>query len=139
LKDTKKEIVVSAETSSLADVRAFVEKSVREAGFTGRDSRLVVLAIDEAITNIIHYAASHNARDTLTVSINVDDVRLKVTIDEGLNTFDTPSMPNGEMEEYIRKEGAYSIGIFLIRRIMDEISYQFKKGFENSLTMIKYR
>lgn len=135
----KREVTVSAMTSSLAEVREFVEDAVRTAGFGSRDQALIILAIDEAVTNIIQYNDSHQNRQSVTLKIDVNDTRLKASIDEGMTVFDVPGLPNGEMENYVRTESGFCMGIFLIRRIMDEVSYQFKKGFENSLTMIRYR
>lgn len=110
-----------------------------DAGFTERDRRLVTLAIDEAVTNILLYADVHKSVETVTVAIDADEVRLKTVIEENATVFDVPDIRNGDMEAYVRREGAYKMGIFLIRKIMDEISYQFKKGFENTLTLVKYR
>jgi serine/threonine-protein kinase RsbW len=135
----ERNLTVSANTAELQKVRDFVEAAVMDAGFTERDRRLVTLAIDEAVTNILLYADVHKSVETVTVAIDADEVRLKTVIEENATVFDVPDIRNGDMEAYVRREGAYKMGIFLIRKIMDEISYQFKKGFENTLTLVKYR
>jgi serine/threonine-protein kinase RsbW len=135
----EKNITVAADTCELEKVREFVEAAVAEAGFPERERLLVTLAIDEAITNIIFYGHDHVSVETVTVTVDVDSVRLRAVISENANVFEVPDMKNGDMAAYVKREATYRMGIFLIRKIMDEISYQFKKGFENNLTMIKYR
>jgi anti-sigma regulatory factor (Ser/Thr protein kinase) len=40
------------------------------------------------------------------------------------------------LAERFRQERSFTLGIFLIRQIMDEITYVYRKGFENQLEMI---
>jgi len=42
------------------------------------------------------------------------------------------------MAESLAREKNYTMGIFLIRQIMDEISYVYRKGFQNELELIKF-
>ena len=117
MKSTTKQITVTAETASLAKVREFVETAVGTADFDEHETSLVTLAIDEAVTSIVHYTAHLGTRDTVTVTIDVTPVLLKATIDEKRTVFDLPPIPNGEMLTYLRNEAAYKMGIFLMRRI----------------------
>jgi len=88
MQTVKKDITVSARTDSLSKVRAFVDKTVHTAGFSAREADLVTLAIDEAVTNIICYSDHHGTIQTVKVTIEVDDVRLRAVIDEGATVFD---------------------------------------------------
>jgi anti-sigma regulatory factor (Ser/Thr protein kinase) len=47
-------------------------------------------------------------------------------------------MNETQMAENLAREKTYTMGIFLIRQIMDEISYTYRKGFQNELELIKF-
>ena len=58
---------------------------------------------------------------------------------DSLNVFELRGGLNDtQMAENLAREKSYTLGIFLIRQIMDEISYVYRKGFQNELELIKF-
>ena len=139
IKTVQKTLGVPAHPRHLAEVRRLVEQTLQEAGVPRRTADLLVLAVDEAVSSIVHYARFKKQETEITLSVDVDDVRFKATIVDAMNVFTYETGPsNTARRAVIEKERAHGLGIFLMRRIMDEILYTYRKGFENELVLIRF-
>ncbi|MHC4660365.1 MAG: ATP-binding protein [Planctomycetota bacterium] len=138
-KQVIKQIAMPKKTKSLRDIREFVGATVQNAGFTEQDTRLVVLAIDAAATSIILNAEQYELEGDLAIHIEVNDTRLKAEIYDKGEVLPIGSLANGEIDEFRQRALKHDLGIFLIRRIMHEVDYEYKRGFINKLTMIRFR
>ena len=123
----------------LSEVRRLVEETLREAGVPKRTADLLVLAVDEAMSCIVHYARFKNHDTEFTLSVDVDDVRFKARIVDATNVFDLDrAITDPARPDAIERERAYGLGVFLMRQIFDEILYTYRKGFENELVLIRF-
>jgi anti-sigma regulatory factor (Ser/Thr protein kinase) len=124
----------------LNEVRGLLGETLAEVPLMSRrDKDLIILAVDEAVSSIVQYARYKGFQSQVTLSVDIDDVRFKATIVDSLNVFELRGGLNEiQMAENLAREKSYTMGIFLIRRIMDEISYVYRKGFQNELELIKF-
>jgi len=139
IKTVQKTVAVPAHPRHLSEVRRLVEQTLQEAGVPRRTADLLVLAVDEAVSSIVHYARFKKQETEITLSVDVDDVRFKATIVDAMNVFTYEAGPTDTARRaVIEKERAHGLGIFLMRSIMDEILYTYRKGFENELVLIRF-
>ncbi len=104
-----------------------------------REKELLVLAVDEVAGAIVHYAREKGTPHEVSLSIDIDEVRLKVTFIDSLNVFDlSPALGEPQLAERVAQERAHGLCLFLVRRIMDEITYTYRKGFQNEMELIKF-
>ena len=123
----------------LNEVRGLLGESLAEVPVSRRDKDLIILAVDEAVSSIVQYARFKGFQSQVTLTVDIDDVRFKATIIDSLNVFELRGgMNETQMAENLAREKTYTMGIFLIRQIMDEISYTYRKGFQNELELIKF-
>ncbi len=123
----------------LNEVRALLSETLTAALIPQRDKDLIVLAVDEAVSSVVHYARFKGLQNEITVSVDIDDVRFKAVIVDSVNVFELASGINdAQLAERITREKGFTLGIFLIRQIMDEISYVYRKGFQNDLELIRF-
>jgi len=123
----------------LNEVRGLLGESLAEIPISRRDKDLLILAVDEAVSSIVQYARFKGFQSQVTLTVDIDDVRFKATLTDSLNVFEMRGGLNEtQMAENLAREKSYSMGIFLIRQIMDEISYTYRKGFQNELELIKF-
>lgn len=136
---TRRELDVPLDTRSLAPIRDFVRDVLGESHLGPKTSRAVVIAIDEACTSIILNASEHSAVGNLRLTIDVDPTRVKVHISDTSNEYDLAGEVTRDdlLREFTRSK-KNELGTFLIRRVMDEFSYMFKKGFQSEIVMIKF-
>lgn len=141
-KDIHRELTVPSDTSYLSQVREAVTAVVGQGVFPAVQANLIALAVDEAVANIIEHAyatdrATGNARE-IEIILRLDAVRFEVLIRDRGTAFDPRGVPDVDVREHVKAGRKGGLGIFLMRRIMDEINYSYKHGVHNELQMIKY-
>lgn len=128
-----KTLSVRAETGRLAEIREQVDGLLRDAGVVEGPRKLLVLAVDEALSAILAYNIEKGYNQEVLVSIDVDPVRFKATISDSKLLFG-----NGLSAEDIARERKHQLSLFLLCRILDEVTYTYKRGFENQLVLVKF-
>jgi serine/threonine-protein kinase RsbW len=126
-----------AELSSIPPIKNMLGRIMTSSGFSQHEVLQAQLALEEACTNIIMYAYP-SGDGMIYVSVEVIDGVLRINIvDEGV-PFDTENheavLPMGRLED----RPAGGMGIYLIRKLMDEVSYERRDG-KNILRLIKNR
>ena len=134
-----KELVAPNDTRHLVKIREVTEEAARYAAFDERDVGRIVLAVDEAVSNIMEHAyeACDEGGD-IRVAIDVDEARFEVVITDSGKEFNPAGIEVPDMTEHVRQGKKKGLGIFLMRQIMDEVKYTFVQGLRNELRMVKY-
>lgn len=135
---TQKEMTILCEPKYLHEVRAAVLEACQACDIPDRDARLIVLAVDEAVSSIVWHARDTHRQGDIHITIDINETRFKALIEDFSNGGDLNAMTGEELANYLERERKYQLGIFLIREIMDEVSYNYKKGFQNDLELVKF-
>ena len=123
----------------LNEVRALLSETLTEALIPQREKDLIVLAVDEAVSSVVHYARFKGLQNEITLSVDIDDVRFKAVLVDSLNVFELGGgLSESQVAEKVARERSFTLGVFLMRQIMDEISYVYRKGFQNDLELIRF-
>jgi serine/threonine-protein kinase RsbW len=119
---------------SLAELRRFAREAAAGAGVDESKSYQLQLAVDEIATNIINYGyAEEGASSLLTISSEVRDGRLVVTLEDTAPAFDPRSnvLPEAEdLEQPLEEREIGGLGIFLAVNGVDRFDYQ-REGERN--------
>ena len=140
----RREMTVPADTTYLAKVRSLVLEVLKQTSLPPVKANMVALAVDEAVANIMEHAYADNRpadapHDTdIRIVLDTDTRRFEVLIRDRGAAFDPSLAPDVDMSQHVKAGRKGGLGIFLIRRIMDEINYTYKQGHHNELQMIKY-
>lgn len=134
---TAKELTVEATVDNLNKVTSFVEEALEENGCPMKAQMQINIAIDEIFSNISYYAYQPNTGD-VTVQLEISEEPAEVTItfiDQGI-PYDPLSQeePDTTLSADERKIGG--LGIFMVKKSMDDLSYEYKDG-KNILKMKK--
>ena len=132
-----KELTVEAIVEQIETVTEFVNAELEKMDCPMKARIQLDIAIDEIVSNIAYYAYGEKT-GTVTVRIEAlqeeNGVQL-MFLDSGVPydplTRQDPDI-SAEIEE--RKEGG--LGIFLVRKTMDDMKYEYKDG-QNRLTIRK--
>jgi serine/threonine-protein kinase RsbW len=126
-------LTIPSDLRLLALARAFVEAVCQVAGLDKRTTDHIVLATDEATNNVMRHA--HRGRPEMLLQIQcfirADQIEIRLH-DEG-PPFDLSNVPHYNPAE-LRVGGR---GVFLMRRLMDELSVSPRGERGNTLRMIK--
>ena len=138
-KTIHRELNVPSDTAYLAQVRAAVIEVVGKDLFPPAKAGLIALAVDEAVANIMEHAYPPGSEGgKIIVILDASAQRFEVLIRDSGLSFDPRDVPEVDMQEHVKAGRKGGLGIFLMRRIMDEINYSYKQGVHNELQMIKY-
>jgi serine/threonine-protein kinase RsbW len=132
-----KTIQFAAKFEYLDEIREFVGGIARDGGFSDKDVYNIQLATDEAASNIIEHAYEKITDGVLELSCGVrDDLITIVLIDHG-ESFDPSEIPLPDLKADLSNRKIGGLGIFLMRKLMDEVHYEVKPNHSNVLTMTK--
>lgn len=92
--------------------------------------------MEEACTNIIKYAYP-SGTGKITISCELLDNSLVITIRDKGVPFDPASVPLPDLEAEMEKRQVGKLGLHLIRNLMDDVSYSFDDKEGNTLIMKK--
>ncbi|MBI2922316.1 MAG: ATP-binding protein [Planctomycetes bacterium] len=137
-KTSQKELTFPCDPRVLHEIRSTVKAMWAEHTLPDRDGHLVTLAVDEALASIIDHARGTNRQGDIRITLDLDETRFKAVIEDFTNHCDSSGMMEAELRAHLENERKHQLGIFLMREIMDEVSYNFKKGFQNELTLVKF-
>ncbi|KAF0151831.1 MAG: anti-sigma regulatory factor serine/threonine protein kinase [Ignavibacteria bacterium] len=132
------QIVVKSTTDNLEKIREFTKNAALHSGFGEDTIGKIILAVDEACTNIIKHAYKFSPDGIIYISIKFSEGKFVVSItDEGVQ-FDPTQVPEPDLREYYKQKRVGGLGMFLIKRLMDEVNYNTISGNKNQVVLIKY-
>ena len=134
----KDRLTVSNDTRHLLAVRDFISRMARHGGLAPEEVHKIVLAIDEAVTNIIEYGYNKGEQGTIELEADWEKDKFQVVIRDSARVFNPEAIPSPDMEEHVKAGRKKGLGLFLMRQIMDEVRYRYKDGVQNELTLVKY-
>jgi anti-sigma regulatory factor (Ser/Thr protein kinase) len=123
----------------LGEIVDFVTAAAEAAGFETRDVQAVQLAVDEACSNIIEHAYGGERRGDIECTCCIDGDTLVTTLSDRGAPFDLDAVPEPNLDAALEERSEGGLGVFIMRRLMDEIHHVFSPGEGNILTLIKRR
>jgi len=123
----------------LDEIRDFVGKIARESGFGDKDVYNIQLATDEAASNIIEHAYENKPDGVLELSCGVQGDMIKIILTDRGEPFDPSEIPVPDLKADLSDRKIGGLGIFLMRKLMDEVQYESNADKSNTLTLIKRR
>lgn len=124
---------------SLVKISKFVARSVEAAGFDDPTAYCVLLAVEEACSNIINHGYGGEGKGDIKCSCEVTDDELIITLRDWSETSCPTSVPEPDFAvplENLKLKGA---GLILINKIMDEVHFESAPDNGNVLVMVKRR
>jgi len=122
---------------SLVKVSEFIVQAAKDAGLANAETYAVELAVDEACCNIIDHAYGGEGKGELECSVIVNEGELTVILRDKGQPFDPESISAPELNVPLEQLKPRGVGLYLMRKLMDEIDYKFSTNSGNILTMIK--
>jgi serine/threonine-protein kinase RsbW len=129
---------ILSRTDNLFEVREFVGEEARTFGFSDEDAANIVLAVDEACTNIIKHAYQYATDKEIEVSILPQHRSFEIRIFDNGRSFDPSKIRQPDLKEHIGHRNRGGLGVYLMKKLMDKVEYNFHRGKRNEVRLIKY-
>ena len=124
-----KELTIAATVENIETVTEFVNAQLELTDCPIRAQMQIDIAIDELFGNIAHYAYNPEVGNaTVRVEVSEDPVAVIVTfIDNGI-PYDPLRKDDPDITLSAEEREIGGLGIYLVKKSMDEISYEYKNG-----------
>jgi len=133
------ELVVSGHFYNLAQIGDFITDAAEAIGLSAKAVYGIQMAVDEACTNIIEHGYGGEGQGDIRLTCSASNRGLVVTIYDQGHGFDPETITQFNPSAALDERSSRGMGIFLMRKLVDEVDYQFQTPDGNQLTLIKYR
>lgn len=134
--NTRSSLRTTAELNNLAEIRRFVEETASALGVAPAVIPGVILAVDEAVTNIIVHGYQGQG-GAVEIEVSREGDALVIRLRDEAAPFDPTSVPPPDLTLPLEQRTPGGLGIHLIRQIMDEITHRVTPQGGNELTLVK--
>jgi serine/threonine-protein kinase RsbW len=128
----------SCSLHNLEKISDYITDCANHAGLSEGEVYAVQLAVDEAATNIIEHGYGMECPSRIDITCDILEDGLKVVIYDDAEPFDPSKVPEPELDVSLDEIKPRGLGIFIMRKMMDEVDYISSPYRGNTLTMIKH-
>ena len=131
------ELTIEARTDKLDEVLAFVDRGLEELDCPPKVQMQIDVAVEEIFVNIASYAYGRKeGMPTLIFEESGDRTAVTITfMDEGV-PYDPLGKPDPDITLGAEDRQIGGLGIFMVKKSMDRVDYEYKNG-KNCLTISK--
>jgi serine/threonine-protein kinase RsbW len=129
---------IKADLDNLGRVRDFIEANLEKAGLSGDGAGELLLAIDEAVSNIIMHGFKSDAEGDIELEVKHQPEAILVQIRDNAPLFDPTRGLNPHLEvSPLERDAPGGFGVYLLNHLVDKIAYRVTDDGRNELTMLK--
>ena len=125
---------VAAEAAHLPRLTAFLQQFWSSASLPPGARLAFELALEEIFMNVVMHGAAGEEPRQVQVSLALSPEGLTMTVEDDGPGFDPLSLPPPDVTVNLADRRAGGLGVFLVRKIMDTVSYARIAG-RNQLRM----
>lgn len=129
---------ITSRPENLARVAEFINEVAANFGLTEQEIYNIQMAVDEAVTNIIEHAYEDSEGPIEVVAERHGDDFVVTLRDQG-QPFDPTSIQEPDVNASLEDRDIGGLGLYFMRRLMDEVTFRFSQTGWNELTMVRRR
>lgn len=134
--DSTTSLRVSAHLKNLTLIRRFIEQGAAALGASPEAVDDLVLAVDEAVTNVIIHGY-HSEPGTIDIELRREGDMLVILLGDQAPPFDPNTVPPPDISVPLERRPFGGLGVHLMRLSVDEFQYQAGLSGRNVLTLRK--
>lgn len=92
------------------------------------------LVLDEIFTNIVHYGYEDGGEHEVLIDVALEAGEVQVRIEDDAREFNPLERPDPDLGVPLEERKVGGLGIYLVRRLMDEVEYA-REGGKNVLSL----
>jgi len=122
---------------NLDPIRDFVGETAEQAGFSGKEVYSIQLAVDEACSNVIEHAYEGIPDGDIEITCDILPDQITIVIHDHGKEFDITTVRKPNLSRELNEREVGGLGVYLIRKLMDEVRFESSKTTGNYLTLVK--
>ena len=115
------------ELSFISGMQVFVEEFLEQAGLTKAGFE-IQLAVEEWYVNIVKHGFGDKNEGKVLMRLGFSDDTLEIEVSDNGLEFDPHSLAPPEKPESVEEAKIGGLGVFFIRKLMDETAYRREAG-----------
>lgn len=124
-----KEMTIAATVENIEAVTAFVDEQLEALDCPMKAQMQIDIAIDELFGNIAHYAYNPDVGEaTVRVEVVEEPLSVVITFIDGGVPYDPLSASDPDTTLSAEERSIGGLGIFMVKKSMDEITYRYENG-----------
>jgi len=131
------EIKLPNQLKYLSVVASLVTEACNVHHLPKQDMEDILLAMDEACTNIIKYAYEVGSLEYLTLRLTFDPERVLIEFRDKGKPFNPLTLSHSNLAPEVEGQNAGGLGISVIKKVMDKIEYHYRVDQGNCFTLVK--
>jgi serine/threonine-protein kinase RsbW len=133
--DPSFEVTIGSDVGEIPAVSARLEEAMGAYGFSPENILDTQLAVEEVITNVIVHGY-RGPGNIIHLSCRFTGDLAEIRVSDSAPRFDPLLLPEPELDADIENRKIGGLGIYLVRQVMDSLSYSYENNM-NVLTMQK--
>ncbi len=123
--------------ASLAKISKFIKEATRSAGFSEEEMYAVELAADEAASNIVEHSYGGENLGDIICTCETTPGEITIIFEDHGKPFNPGSVPEMVVGVPLEDRPPGGAGLFLMKKLMDMVEFDFSPDSSNRLTMKK--
>ncbi len=132
-----KKLTVKSKTENLSTIRDFISRNAVDAGIKKKIIENIILAVDEACTNIIRHSYRSFPDGEIKIELKYNNEKFTILIIDYGNSFDPEIVPDPDLRKYYDEGKTGGLGMYLMKTLMDEVKYISVPGKYNQVLLAK--
>jgi anti-sigma regulatory factor (Ser/Thr protein kinase) len=129
-------LTVAADVDNLAQLRRFVREATAALGADPEAVYCLELAVEEAACNAVTHGYQ-GLSGSIEVGVKRDGDAVLIRVRDWAPPFDPSGVPDPDLTLPLEQRPLGGLGIYLIRRSVDEVTYRLMPDGGNELTLTK--
>jgi serine/threonine-protein kinase RsbW len=127
--------IFPARFDQLDAIREFICHAADDAGMDESGHCAVEMAVDEACSNVIEHAYDGIKGGDIECTCDCDDHQLTIILRDHGRPFDITAVPSPDISTALEDRRVGGLGVFIIRKLMDDVHYERLGDSGNVLTL----
>ena len=129
------EITIEAQPDNFLQVQEFIGKRLDDMGCKMKERLQIDVAVEEIFVNIAHYAYKPDT-GTATVIFEENEDSVTITFIDSGKAYNPLKKNDPDITLSAEERQIGGLGIFLVKKSMDDMKYEYKEG-KNILSITK--
>lgn len=131
-----KKLVLKNNIKDIEKLNETVEAFLKEGIIPEEDFFNINLALEEVFTNISSYGFKDGREHIIEINFIIDEKGIEITVTDDGSEFDPLAVPDPDLNTPAEEREIGGLGIYLVKKLMDDVSYEHENGL-NKLSIIK--
>lgn len=125
-----------ADPDQLALIREFVAQASCELGADERAIFDLQLAVDEICSNVINHGYGGRGGE-IEITVERAGASIRLVVRDWGGAFEPDQVPVPDLMLPLERRKLGGLGLFIVRKVMDEVEFGFNAQQGNTVTMVK--